>query len=120
MPNSLIPSQGLQMVNLMKKCPYCAEEIKAEAIKCRYCGSNLSGNPLQDEWYRLTDRKMLGGVCSGLAHQFRISVSLLRVAFVLAVIAGFGTGILIYLILWIVLPARTLHEVGFYQSDVLS
>ena len=49
-----------------------------------------------------TDKK-LGGVCAGLAEYFDMDTTLVRVLWLLVVLCG-GTGILLYAILWIVLP----------------
>lgn len=49
--------------------------------------------------------KMLAGVCSGLADYFDVDVTWIRIAFVVATLAGFS-GILAYIILWIAVPAR--------------
>lgn len=53
--------------------------------------------------YRSRKDKMLGGVAGGLAEYFDIDPTLVRIAFVIILFLG-GSGILAYLILWIVVP----------------
>src|SRR3989442_12630772 len=89
-----------------KRWPYCAEEIRAEAVKCRYCGSLLEpGSALTRTWFRSREGKMIAGVCAGLAEQFAISVTILRLAFVLGTLVS-GFALIIYLVLWVVMPYR--------------
>ena len=35
----------------MQTCPYCAESIQDEAIKCRYCGEYLDDRQAPAKWY---------------------------------------------------------------------
>src|SRR5258706_1383651 len=69
--------------------PVVAKEIHQPGIKRRL--------------FRSPDDEVLGGVCSGIAAYFGIDPVWLRLAFVLSVIF-FGTGVLLYIILWIVMP----------------
>lgn len=50
---------------------------------------------------RSIDDKAIAGVCGGIAEYFGIDSTLVRIIFVVGVIAGFSTGLL-YFILWLV------------------
>jgi phage shock protein PspC (stress-responsive transcriptional regulator) len=47
---------------------------------------------------------MIAGVCGGLAVLFGLPTAVVRLAFVLGTILSSGFGIVIYIVLWVVMP----------------
>jgi phage shock protein PspC (stress-responsive transcriptional regulator) len=69
--------------------------------------SGTTGKRFSGRLYRDGADKYVGGVCSGIASYLNIDPSIVRLLFVLFVFGG-GTGFLVYIILWIVLPIKPL------------
>ena len=71
---------------------------------------------MEKKLQRDKQNKKLAGVCSGLAEYFEVDVTLVRVAFVFAFMAGLSGG-LAYIILWIVMPVKPSLQGHYYTSD---
>ena len=57
------------------------------------------------------DGRLIGGVCAGLAARYAIDVTLVRLAMMMLVLAK-GIGLVVYGMLWLVLPAPGARSVG--------
>jgi len=47
-------------------------------------------------------RGKIMGVCSGIANYFNVDVTLVRVAFALGTLLGFGTAVIVYLLIGLI------------------
>ncbi len=55
--------------------------------------------------YRSRKDRMIGGVCGGIAEYFEIDSTLVRLAFLVILLAR-GAGLLAYIIAWIIIPEK--------------
>ncbi|MEQ8711687.1 MAG: PspC domain-containing protein, partial [Cyclobacteriaceae bacterium] len=67
--------------------------------------------------FRNPDQRVLGGVAGGIASYFGTDVTLIRLLFVISIFLG-GTGLILYIILWIITPeAHSITEKMQMQGE---
>lgn len=79
--------------------------------------STLGDDEEVKKMFRDPDNQVLGGVSSGIAAYFAADVTLIRLLFVLSIFLG-GTGLIIYIILWMITPvAKSLTDKMQMQGE---
>jgi phage shock protein PspC (stress-responsive transcriptional regulator) len=110
-------------------CNSCQKNIADGSRFCYNCGApqtvtgapnmaSVTGGPKR--LMRSSTDKKLGGVCAGVADYLDMDVTLVRVLWVLIGFCAAGTGILLYLVLWIALPLAPLQVAAPPQSPAIT
>lgn len=55
--------------------------------------------------YRIPSEGMIGGVCAGLGEYLNADPTVIRLIFILLVLAGMS-GVVIYIIMWLIVPVK--------------
>ena len=99
-------------------CNSCQRNIADGSRFCYNCGArqvateapdtaSVTGGPKR--LMRSSTDKKLGGVCAGLADYFDMDPTLIRLLWFVATFCSVGAGVLVYIALWVVLPAAPLR-----------
>ena len=108
------------------QCQNCQKEIADGSRFCYSCGAQQAGfsgapgtasAPAVKKLMRASRDKKIGGVCAGLADYFDLDPTIVRVVWLLAIFFA-GTGLLVYLVLWIVLPQAPLTPTAAVPGSI--
>ena len=66
--------------------------------------SQTRNQSFHKQLFRDTDNKFIAGVSSGLGHYFSVDAIWIRLAWIAMVLLGFGAPILVYIVLWVLIP----------------
>jgi phage shock protein C len=95
-------------------CRNCGKALGDDARFCSACGAQTfspAAAPYQQTVTRLVRPRagrMIAGVCQGLANAYAWDVVWVRVITVLLTVFGGGSGLLAYIIFWIVMPEEAI------------
>jgi phage shock protein C len=86
-------------------CPFCGEDVRVEAVKCKHCGQFLVQEMVRPRTLCKSHNRVLAGVCGGVADYMGVDPTLVRV---LVALVSFFTALvpalLIYIVAAIILP----------------
>ena len=84
-------------------CNHCGRGIETDANFCAGCGRAVGNRPANKPLVRPRQGTVIGGVCAAFGNYFDLDITVIRIIWVLAVVMA-GTGLLAYLICWLVIP----------------
>lgn len=83
------------------------DEIFEDEPKAKTQYQAKTGTENYRKLYRDYDNKFIAGVCAGLAQYFGVDALWIRLLAIIIVFAGVGSPILVYFILWVIIPKAT-------------